>query len=183
MKHIARLSALAVAAALLAFPQTSTKKTASSSGSKKTAAKAPAKAPVKPGGQKTASRTTARKGTSTKKRTVAASPPRQQTPTPDRYREIQQALIDKGYLKSEANGQWDAQSTDALRQFQNDQKLAPTGKINAPSLIGLGLGHRTAGTISIPAAGQTAPGQTLAAPVEVPPAPDVLPVPDAPPAH
>lgn len=139
---------------------------------------------MKPGAQKTAARTTARKGTSTKKRTVAAAPPRQQTPSPDRYREIQQALIDKGYLKSEANGQWDAQSTDALRQFQNDRKLAPTGKINAPSLIGLGLGPKAAGTVSIPAAGQTAPGQTtVATPVEVPPAPDVLPVPDAPPAH
>jgi hypothetical protein len=71
--------------------------------------------------------------------------PRQQTPTPERYKEIQQALVDKGYLKSEPSGVWDADSTEALRQFQTDQKLTATGKITAPSLIGLGLGPRTAG--------------------------------------
>jgi len=32
-----------------------------------------------------------------------------------------------------------------LRQFQTDQKLTATGKITAPSLIGLGLGPSTAG--------------------------------------
>jgi peptidoglycan hydrolase-like protein with peptidoglycan-binding domain len=112
------------------------------------------------------------------RRAVPAGPPRQLTPTPDRYREIQQALIDKGYLKSEANGAWDAQSTDALQRFQNDRKLAPTGKINAASLIGLGLGPKTAGTASL--APPAAPGQTTGGgPVEVPPAPDVIPVPDA----
>ena len=65
---------------------------------------------------------------------------RQQAPTPERYKQIQQALAAKGYLKSEPTGVWDVQSVEALRQFQTDQKLSPSGKINAASLIGLGLG-------------------------------------------
>jgi peptidoglycan hydrolase-like protein with peptidoglycan-binding domain len=70
---------------------------------------------------------------------------RQQAPTPDRYKEIQQALVNKGYLKTEPNGVWDADSSAAMQRFQMDQKLTPTGKINAPSLIGLGLGAKSAG--------------------------------------
>jgi hypothetical protein len=131
---------------------------------------------------KTASRvSSSRKGVTAKRRVAPAGPPRQLTPTPDRYREIQQALVDKGYLKSEANGTWDAQSSDALRQFQNDQKLPPTGKITAASLIGLGLGPRAASSLPETV---TAPGQAPAAgPVDLPPAPEVLPVPDAAPSH
>jgi hypothetical protein len=64
----------------------------------------------------------------------------QAAPTPDRYREIQQALVAKGYLKSEPSGVWDADTQEAMRRFQADQKLDETGKINALSLISLGLG-------------------------------------------
>lgn len=70
---------------------------------------------------------------------------RQQNPTPDRYKEIQQALASKGYLKNEPTGVWDADSISAMSRFQTDQKMTPTGKINAPSLIGLGLGAKSAG--------------------------------------
>ena len=75
---------------------------------------------------------------------------RQQNPTPDRYKEIQQALVNKGYLKSEPTGVWDADSVSALQRFQTDQKLTPSGKINAPSLIGLGLGAKSAGAPEAP---------------------------------
>jgi hypothetical protein len=64
----------------------------------------------------------------------------QLAPTPDRYREIQQALATKGYLKTEPTGVWDADTQEAMRRFQADQKLEETGKINALSLISLGLG-------------------------------------------
>lgn len=74
---------------------------------------------------------------------VAAWRTRQMAPTPDRYKDIQQALASKGYLKEEPTGIWDDKSAEALRQFQTDQKIAPTGKINAPSLIGLGLGPKS----------------------------------------
>jgi peptidoglycan hydrolase-like protein with peptidoglycan-binding domain len=68
-------------------------------------------------------------------------------PTTDRYREIQQALAAKGYLKPEdATGVWNQNSVDALKRFQAEQKIESTGKINSLSLIALGLGpkHETA---------------------------------------
>jgi Putative peptidoglycan binding domain len=68
---------------------------------------------------------------------------RQTAPTPERYREIQAALVAKGYLKSEdAVGPWNQSSVDALKNFQTEQNLDSTGKINALSLIALGLGPR-----------------------------------------
>jgi len=68
---------------------------------------------------------------------------RQMTPTPERYREIQQALSAKGYLPAEqANGKWDDSSMVALKRFQADQNLDASGKINSLSLIALGLGPK-----------------------------------------
>jgi peptidoglycan hydrolase-like protein with peptidoglycan-binding domain len=91
------------------------------------------------------------------------------TPTPERYKEIQQALVDKGYLKSEPNGVWDAQSIDALRQFQTDHKLSVTGKISSASLIGLGLGpQNTSLPVETPSAAEPIP----------PPAPAPAPLPN-----
>ena len=66
----------------------------------------------------------------------------QQAPTPERYKEIQQALASKGYLHSEPNGKWDAESADALKRFQTEQNLTPDGKISSLSLIALGLGPK-----------------------------------------
>ena len=64
-------------------------------------------------------------------------------PTPDRYREIQNGLVAKGYLKSEdAHGSWNENSVDALKRFQTEQNLESTGKINSLSLIALGLGPK-----------------------------------------
>jgi len=64
-------------------------------------------------------------------------------PTADRYREIQQALVSKGYLASEeATGTWNQSSIDALKRFQTQQNLDPSGKINSMSLIALGLGPK-----------------------------------------
>jgi hypothetical protein len=76
---------------------------------------------------------------------------RQMNPTPDRYKEIQQALVEKGYLKSQPSGVWDADSINAMTRFQNDQKLPANGKITAASLIGLGLGAKSAGAPEAPA--------------------------------
>lgn len=83
--------------------------------------------------------------------------PRQSAPTPDRLREIQSALAAKGYLKSEPSGVWDADSVDAMRRYQADQKEDPTGKITAASLIGLGLGPKTASQTPSPAADSVPP--------------------------
>ncbi len=66
----------------------------------------------------------------------------QTQPTPERYKEIQDALARKGYLHSEPNGKWDQDSADALRRFQQDQNLQASGKIDSLSIIALGLGPK-----------------------------------------
>jgi Putative peptidoglycan binding domain len=90
------------------------------------------------------SRTVARrKGRKSSKPATAAWRTRQTAPTPERYREIQDALAAKGYLSQEdANGVWGSSSVDALKRFQAEQKIESTGKINSLSLIALGLGPK-----------------------------------------
>lgn len=126
---------------------TTTKKTTKKSGTSKTTA-----------AHKTSS-TAAKKGSKSSKRTVAATrTPRQLTPTPDRYKQIQDALASKGYLSAEqANGQWGDASSDALKRFQTDQNLDASGKINSLSLIALGLGpsRETASRLKTPAPSAT----------------------------
>lgn len=63
-------------------------------------------------------------------------------PDAARYKEIQQALADKGYYKGEIDGHWGDDSVSALKTFQADQKLPDDGKISALALIGLGLGPK-----------------------------------------
>jgi peptidoglycan hydrolase-like protein with peptidoglycan-binding domain len=79
---------------------------------------------------------------STAKRRAPARPSYQTHPTPERYKEIQQSLADKGYFKGEVNGVWGADSTEALKRFQSDHKLSDDGKITSLSLIQLGLGPK-----------------------------------------
>ena len=86
-------------------------------------------------------KTTAKKRTTARKR-APARPRTQQQPTPERNQEIQQALIDKGYLQNPPTGVWDAPSSEALKRFQTDQQLQATGKLDSLSLIRLGLGPK-----------------------------------------
>jgi hypothetical protein len=120
------LAAAVVAATfLVAFPgrsQTNTApKTAAAPKKSAAAPKATAKAPT---------------------RKPAAVPLRQARPTKDRYIEIQQALADAGYFEGSVNGVWNDASIAALRDFQTDQGLNPTGKVDSLSLIRLGLGPK-----------------------------------------
>jgi hypothetical protein len=79
----------------------------------------------------------------TPKRPATSWRNRQAAPTPERYKEIQEALAAKGYLQPEdASGRWDQASVDALKKFQADQKLDSTGRLNSLSLIALGLGPK-----------------------------------------
>jgi hypothetical protein len=76
---------------------------------------------------------------------------RQLQPTQERYKEIQQALLAKGYLQPEqANGVWNQNSADALKQFQTAQNITASGKINSLSLIALGLGPKHEDTLPKP---------------------------------
>ncbi len=73
----------------------------------------------------------------------AARSSSQVAPTPERYKQIQEALAAKGYLPpDQANGQWNDASIDALKRFQAAQNIDSTGKINSLSLIALGLGPK-----------------------------------------
>jgi peptidoglycan hydrolase-like protein with peptidoglycan-binding domain len=114
---VALCAALAVGA--WAAPQTSTTK-------------------KKPATAKVATKSTAKRPV--KKAPLVARRPQQ--PSPERYKEIQQALATKGYFAAEPDGNWGPGSIDALKRFQHDQNLAEDGKIGALSLIALGLGPK-----------------------------------------
>ena len=119
-------------------PQSSTKKKAASS---KTGSAS----------KKTSSSET----TASKKKTAVVRRVAQQQPTPERYKEIQQALADKGYFHGPVDGAWGADSTDALKRFQREQNLEDDGKIGSLSLIALGLGPQRGTASAAPAPGSS----------------------------
>ena len=111
----------------------------------KPAAKSTKKTVVKKSsaGKKSSSTKSASTKKKASKKTVASWRNTQRTPTPERYKEIQQALASKGYLEPAASsGVWDTPSVTALKKFQQDQNLEPSGKLDSLSLIALGLGPR-----------------------------------------
>jgi peptidoglycan hydrolase-like protein with peptidoglycan-binding domain len=61
-------------------------------------------------------------------------------PEPERIQEIQQALVQAGYLKAQPNGRWDDQTREAMRRYQADHGFPATGLPEAKSLMKLGLG-------------------------------------------
>jgi hypothetical protein len=102
-------------------------------------------------------KTAIRKVTKKKGPVRASRAKSQAAPSPERYKEIQEALVAKGYLPPEqATGQWNDASVDALKRFQADQKIDSNGRINSLSLIALGLGPKheslqsTSGGTSVP---------------------------------
>jgi peptidoglycan hydrolase-like protein with peptidoglycan-binding domain len=106
-----------------------------------------ASAPTKSAPKKAVAVRHRKRATHTAKKTPARSArrsvPVQMQPTPERYKQFQEALIKKGYLKGEATGTWDAASADAMRRFQRDQNLEPTGKPDQSlTIIALGLGPK-----------------------------------------
>jgi peptidoglycan hydrolase-like protein with peptidoglycan-binding domain len=103
---------------------------------------------------------TTKKRTSSKKskKKSKATAKGQKAPTSDRIREIQSALNREGVLDGEPTGKWDDATIDAMRKFQEDHGLNPTGKIDAGTLNKLGLGSDTAGKgAPIPTASSAAP--------------------------
>lgn len=71
-----------------------------------------------------------------------AAPRGQQRPTAERYREIEEALAARGYLLEEPSGKWGPNAVEALRNFQADHDLSPTGRLDALCLTQLGLGPK-----------------------------------------
>lgn len=131
------LAAVATSTTPNATKSKATKKTVHSASAHAGKPGAAAKGPAAKSSSTAAKSRTAR--TTRSKRPVRSY---QQAPTPERYKEIQQALITKGYLQGEPTGQWGPDSVDALRRFQTDQNLTADGKIGALSLIALGLGPK-----------------------------------------
>jgi len=66
-------------------------------------------------------------------------------PTPDRIMEIQSALARENAYDGEPNGKWDPLTIEAMKKFQSENGLDPTGKIDALTLQKLGLGSEVAG--------------------------------------
>lgn len=94
-----------------------------------------------------------KQGAARRKRQTASLPyyrVGQQQPTPDRIKEIQSALAQKGYLQGEPDGNWNPSTVDALKRFQQDQNLSADGKLSSMSLIALGLGPRRTGMPAAP---------------------------------
>lgn len=115
------------------------------------AQKSTAKAPSKSTARNTSSRTPAR-------RTSSSSPAKPTyrkvsspiAPASDRIREVQQALIDRGFLTGTPSGTWNAESIDALKKFETAQNLKVDGKIDSKALIQLGLGPQYDRNLALP---------------------------------
>ena len=119
----------------------------------------------KPAAKKGRRSTAARRGA--KPRSLA-----QTAPTPERYQEIQQAMVAKGYGPQAPNGVWGPEWSSALKRYQQDQKLEATGRLNSMSLITLGLGPKReppAGVTAPPAQPPTGAPAPPAAPADQPP--------------
>jgi len=158
--RLARSLGISILSAVLLFMVAATPAATTKRASKKTTSsrkasskKAPAKkAPAKKSAQ--AKKTTSKKATSasrSRKTTTRRSSSRrrsswrtagQREPSGARLKEIQNALVEKGYFRGEPDGKWGPSSAEALKRFQEDQNIEATGKINSLSLIGLGLGPK-----------------------------------------
>lgn len=58
---------------------------------------------------------------------------------PGTVRDVQRALSQRGYFSGQADGDWNEQSKQALREFQRAQGLEPTGQFDQQTLSALGL--------------------------------------------
>jgi peptidoglycan hydrolase-like protein with peptidoglycan-binding domain len=110
--------------------------------------------------QSAAKARTATRKTSQKRTVAYRKPVPRRTSTPvvpgsERLRHVQTALIERGYLQGEATGQWNAQSVEALKKFEADQKVRVDGKIDSKMLIALGLGPKYDSNLSLPVPGSS----------------------------
>ncbi len=99
----------------------------------------------------TASKRTSSKNTSRKTSKKASARYRrsaQKEPDPERYKEIQQSLADKGYFAGPVDGTWGPESVEALKRFQRDQNIDDDGKLGSLSLIALGLGPKRGASVA-----------------------------------
>lgn len=104
--------------------------------------------------RKVAARKSPAKGTASRYKPSIAqrySPPA--APGSERIKEIQQALLDRGYLSTQPDGVWSAQCVEGLKRFEADKKFKMDGKIDSRILIALGLGPKYDENLSLPVPG------------------------------
>jgi peptidoglycan hydrolase-like protein with peptidoglycan-binding domain len=150
---------------------TSTRRASSRGASKKGST---ARAATKSSGKRRATSSSARR----RRPAIRSFRAGQQQPTPDRVKDIQSALISRGYMQGEADGTWGGSTVDALKRFQQDQNLSADGKLNSMSLIALGLGPKRSGLAAAPKPAVVpaqAPPEQVTPPAPPPPAPAELP--------
>jgi len=68
----------------------------------------------------------------------------------ERATEIQNALIKAGYLDAPASGQYDDTTIDAMKQYQNANRLPVTGLPSAAVLKKLGVPKRSNDGYAVP---------------------------------
>jgi peptidoglycan hydrolase-like protein with peptidoglycan-binding domain len=54
-------------------------------------------------------------------------------------RELQQSLNDKGFSVGAVDGEWGPHTADALKKFQESNKMPSSGQLNANTITALGL--------------------------------------------
>jgi peptidoglycan hydrolase-like protein with peptidoglycan-binding domain len=99
---------------------------------------------------RTATKKTSSKRVVAYRKPVPKKPSAPAAPGSERLRSVQQALIERGYLNSSASGVWNADSIEALKRFEADQKVKVDGKIDSKMLIALGLGPKYDNNLSLP---------------------------------
>ncbi len=151
------LTASVAAGPLWAAAQSSSPRVAANKAGKASAAKPQAKAGKSTSGKTASAKSRARRLRRPVRRAGQLAPSR------ERYAQIQEALIERGYSQGPASGIWGPEWAESLKRFQRDHDLEPSGKLNSLTLIALGLGPNRASR-SGPAAGdgngEAAPGRT-----------------------
>jgi len=86
------------------------------------------------GGAYVGHETTGKEGAAATTRTTASTAYDSST-----IRAVQRALNDRGYNAGPVDGQWGAETQDAVRRFQQSARLPATGELNQPTLAALGV--------------------------------------------
>lgn len=141
MRSIAIVVAFALGTAFAVWAATPAKK-ATPAGAKKSATKSTAKSSKAKSSKGKATKSASGKKTAAKQTASRYRRSTQREPAPERYKEIQQSLAEKGYFAGPVNGTWGPDSVDALKRFQRDQNIGDDGKLGSLSLIALGLGPK-----------------------------------------
>ena len=92
-------------------------------------------------------------------------------PADDQTRNVQGALKGQGYYYGEVTGTENAETGAAIRRFQIRNGITVTGKLDADTLVALGLGEKKTGAVAPQPAQQPAPAPTVAANMQLNPPP------------